>query len=911
MYPHFNNMGKQTYIYIIVCLISFSSYSQVTGKVVDKETLQPLPNVFVKEENGLQWTLTDKEGRFSLATTSFPTTVRYHLLGKIDVVITYTTAPKTQLILLSEDNLKIDEIVVLAKRKKQSTGSNLVLGKQAIQLVQAQSLADVMQLIPGKSISEANLHQRQILTLRSAIFSATSKFNEQQGLGNFNDTHLINNAFGVGYVIDGVPMNNNVNLSGNRGTRFGLFANLTDNNSVGIGLDLKNLSLDNIESIDIVQGISSARYGDHNTGLIKINRAHGYTPFRIHSTLRGGSYGVTFTKGYELPKDYGFINIGLDYLKSNRDPRTSLSQFDRVNINTSWSYKRENRFSNRLTLSYGQHLNADNSEITSTSERRKRVDNKRIRISNTNTIYTNNKWLDQLSSTFSIDYSDNNTFNSIFQNNGGEPILNGLTTGTYEAGYTPVAFRAIENIENKPFSFFSRLEATKEVQAANTKYIFHLGATFGVDKNFGRGNYSDTDVHLHNSPSSSGKAGFRNINFNNIVPADVKFSAYATTNIRSILFGKKWITELGLRYDNYNKQATLSPRLNSILHLNKRFKTRLGVGLFAKSPSLQTLFPGKVYYDFLLADFRTNQYSFALAHTFVREYKTPNIKPSKTVKIETGLDYTDRFWNASLTGYFNRQYDGFTSLRNFEIAQLPVMQYTFHPNRKPDYVQVGEENVLLDYSRPTNALTSTNFGIELLGHTRKIQSINTSFTINAAYRYTKAATNLPQYQKSTDQTSVPFIGLHTPIPRIYQTINSSVTATHHISSIGLVITVTAEQFIMAKNSVAGAVLYPFAYYDRDLNYFTIPESQRTDPKYIPIRRNASAGLSFQSDIPSMFTNYHLRVAKEFDNGLRCSFYAVNFLNHLPKVELVNSNSSLTIKELNRPISFGGSITYKF
>ncbi|WP_196885449.1 TonB-dependent receptor domain-containing protein [Aureivirga sp. CE67] len=896
---------------IFFFFIVINSFGQFRGKVLDNETKQPLRDVLVKDQGSLRWTVTNENGYFEFPVKVYPITFKFHLLGKVDVIKTYKSLPKENIIYLKEDNLKIDEVVVTAKRSKKSTGSNIVLEKQAIELVQAQSLADVMQLIPGKSISESNLHERQILTLRTAIFDEGQANNTDKGLGASNNPYLINNSFGVGYVIDGVPINNNVSLSGGRGSYLGIFNNATANNSVGMGLDLKNLSLENIESIDIVQGISSAKYGDHNTGLIKINKAHGHTPFRFSSTLRGGSIGASLSKGVSLGENTGFLNLGLDYLKSDSDPRNSISNFDRINFSSSWFKQEKGKYRNTLSFSYGQHLNADNSVANSISDRRKKVDNNRFRISNNHKRYYKNSFVNELEALVSLDYSINKTFNSVRKNNGGEPVLNSYTEGTYEATYTPVAFRAHENIENKPFSFFTKIEASKVFSLNETKFKISLGGTFGIDKNFGRGNFNEADQKLLGNSSSSGGSAFRNVNFNDIVPADKKISTYLTTNIKSTLFGKLWASELGLRYDNYNKIGTFSPRFNTTLKFNNQFKARFGFGLFAKSPALQTLFPGEVYYDYVLADYRTNQYSFALAHTFVREYENPDIKPSKTIKYETGFDYNHEYFHASVTGYFNKQYDGFTNQSTFEIAELPVYEYTFYEDRKPDYVQTGTTPTVLRYSKPTNALNSKNLGLELLIGTRKIKAINTRFSLSGSYRYTNTFSDLDGYVFSEESDSEAFIGVHKATPNTYETINSSITATHHISSIGLVITLTAEQFWMSNYRSSSYNVNPFAYYDRDLNYFEIPESERGNDKYIPIRRSASSAGGVNSNRSKIFANYHLKLAKEFDNGLRVSFYAVNFLNHLPKLEEVNSDGTISIRELNRPISFGGSITYKF
>ena len=148
---------------IIICLLlSIPLQAQIGGKLLDAESQQPLMNVLVRNLNTGRWTLSDRNGVFEISVKSFPVKLQYHLLGKVDQTHSYTKAQQQVRILLKDDILSIDEVQVVAKRKKQSTGSNLVLQKQAIELVQAQSVADVMQLIPGKPLSESDLHERQL-----------------------------------------------------------------------------------------------------------------------------------------------------------------------------------------------------------------------------------------------------------------------------------------------------------------------------------------------------------------------------------------------------------------------------------------------------------------------------------------------------------------------------------------------------------------------------------------------------------------------------------------------------------------------------------------------------------------------------------------------------------------------------
>ncbi len=897
-------------LFIIFLLVVTSSFSQVIGKVINANN-QPIEGVaiIIKEYN--KWSITDVNGNFNIAVKKFPITIEFSFLG-MKKVTKEIKASVDLTITLFEDNLRLNEVVVTAEKNKQSTGSSIVFGKQAINLTQSQSLADVMQLIPGNKITESNLHERQILNLRSAIFSDASRNNTSTGLFSSNNQFLINNSFGVGYVVDDIPISVNGDLTGSRTNDTGVFSNVTEFNSVGYGLDLRNLSLDNIESIEVVQGISSAKYGDHNTGLIKINKAVGFTPYRIRTNLRGGSYNLTLTKGYKLSDKLGFINVGLDFLHSNEDPRSNLSNYDRVTLNTTWQYRIKDRFKNRLNIFYNQNLSKLNAEPSSTSDREKKLEAKGITVSNTSDWYFFNNFLDDLQWRSSLSYQNNTTMSSQFINSGGKPIANSLVEGVFELGYTPVSYRAIEEVNNKPFSFFSQIDASKNIETTVATIKLNAGISIAIDDNFGKGSIINSDkAQSFAALSGTGGVGWRSVNYNDEIPSDIKLSAYTSSNIKTEIFNKPLTVDLGLRYDNYNNNSTLSPRFNSAINWSNILKSRLGFGYFTKAPSLQFLYPGTIYYDYLITDFRTNAYAFALGKTFIRKFENKDLKPSNTLKFEFGLDYSTPFLNISLTSYYNKQSDGFTTQRNFEIASIPEYEYTFYSDRSPDYISIGEQNVLLEYGKVTNALNSKNSGVELLLNTRKIPNLNTSFNLSAAYRYTKTRSDLDSYVKSSSITSDAWIGMHKPSESTYKGLNSSITLIHHVPDVGLVITLTAEQFWLADNVVFRESIFPVAYYDRDLQYHIIPENEREDEKYIPVRATANSTNGIVDNLKRFYSNYHIKLSKEFNNGLTFSFHAVNFLNYLPVEETIDSSGDITRTTFNTPISFGGTINYTF
>ena len=81
---------------------------------------------------------------------------------------------------------------------------------------------------------------------------------------NYNTSSL-----GTRFLIDGVPVNNDANLQttpaySNYGSSF-----------VNAGVDMRTITTEDVESVEIIRGIPSVEYGDLTSGLVNIKRRKG------------------------------------------------------------------------------------------------------------------------------------------------------------------------------------------------------------------------------------------------------------------------------------------------------------------------------------------------------------------------------------------------------------------------------------------------------------------------------------------------------------------------------------------------------------------------------------------------------------------------------------------------------------
>lgn len=92
-----------------------------------------------------------------------------------------------------------------------------------------------------------------------------------------------NNALGTAIVVDGTPISNDANMQVFSTARSGSSSSvqqvsMNDQTTSGRGVDLRQISPDNIESIEVIRGIPSVEYGNLTSGAVIINTKAGVTP---------------------------------------------------------------------------------------------------------------------------------------------------------------------------------------------------------------------------------------------------------------------------------------------------------------------------------------------------------------------------------------------------------------------------------------------------------------------------------------------------------------------------------------------------------------------------------------------------------------------------------------------------------
>lgn len=154
--------------------------------------------------------------------------------------------------------ISLDTIAVIAN-EQYTDGTASAIRREAIEHIQAHSLADVLQLLPGNTLQDNSLTVPRTLAVR-----------------DFGTAGFEANSFGTALFLDGMPLGNNAALP---------FSSSFSNRypSTYSGVDIRSLLPEQIESVEVIRGVPSVKYGDLTSGavLVRTRRARRICTVRL------------------------------------------------------------------------------------------------------------------------------------------------------------------------------------------------------------------------------------------------------------------------------------------------------------------------------------------------------------------------------------------------------------------------------------------------------------------------------------------------------------------------------------------------------------------------------------------------------------------------------------------------------
>jgi hypothetical protein len=837
--------------------------------------------------------------------------VKYLGMVTLDTVINVNADLNLDLYLAVAD-FRLDEVNVTAKSGKDGQGTSSKISRTAIDHLQANNLADVMALLPGGK------------TINPVLTNATQINIRNVTTTNANVNNL--NGFGTVIMMNGAPVANNANLQTLSPSVSGGSGVLGGGASPNAGFDARGISMDNVESVEVIRGVPGVEYGDVTSGVVIVNTKAGNQPLKINAKTNPNVYQVSATKGTDLGGNKGALNLGLDYAHNTTDPVASYAYYERFTANAMYS----NLFLNNrlksntsLDLIYGKDTRKANPDDilskTSTSGRDLGF------IFNTNgNLAFNNLWLRNINYVGRVGYTTKNSFyeteytsatapysmtytdgavlsnkpnTDLFDVNGKKITnISAADQGLYALSL-PSTYVGRYDINGKELNTYFKAIATffNKIGGTNNKWL--LGADFKSDKNYGDGKRFSNELPPRISNSNL-NASFRQRVYKDI-PGVNQLGLFAEEHFNTHLGTHSLEITAGARYDRFSgNRDALSPRLNASFEvIPGTFKIRGAYGKLAKAPSMLYLHPEDAYYEYI----NINETASAIPvdeqvyMTTTRIFNTenPDLKIAKNQKSELGFDLSIKQYTLRVTAFRERMENGY-ALGNTINTFRPVTynQYVRSVAGGPAVYQISgvSNTVLAKYFTPTNNQVSNNKGVEVELDLGRFPSIASSFSVNGAWTqsesYNNGYTFFDDYT-ALDPSKRTHIGLYEQgmQKRNDQEFVTSLRSTHNIPRIGFVVTLTTQVIWNQSNwNKFGNDSIPVSYIDK--NSGTIQDfdsARKNEPEFKSLIRTVNTRDYIKESYPPLLA-FNLNLTKEIADYMRVSFFANNMFRSYPIAE---------------------------
>ena len=746
------------------------------------------------------------------------------------------------------------EVIGTTELLPTDVSSKTVISAGEIEHYQASSIKDVLDLVPGvQKTDNPGLGKTSQIAVRGDEGDQLS-------------------AFGTLIVVDGTPVSNNANLQFERltGSKFGT-------STMGAGIDLRTIPDDNIESIEVITGLPSVRYGDVTAGIINVQTKIGPSPHRLkiknNPDTREGNVGGGFLIG-ESGLSYNF-NVA----QSERDIRKTGDEYLRV---TGQGVYSSNLFDNQL------NLNTKFNFQTIFDEEEPKGDQLKTRNYNRGFTLGFSSW-GKYKPTDGVSTLEYNSFVTMRRENTMKSRLIQSDLRILPNGDTISIYLGKVETKGVEWTIGGRLEWNRVFYTGNIIHKFLIGTDPQYNVNTGQGLIVDSVLNYYGSESVR-----RSYSFDDI-PGQLLVNLYAEDKMTGhFIFDFNLM--LGLRYEMYrpekfnlsglwgdgnivqSHQGTFfNPRANLMLYFTDYNQLRISAGTTSKSPSMNLIYPPETIYTWRNPiDSTINYFHYNRTASDLKGYRESQYE----------ISYDHKFFNSlgsSISVYYKKR----------------VNEPKTYSNPVFSVVNDGERNIAYyidSYSLSGNSGWTDSKGIELTLKTKRIKPLNMEFQVVGAYNYLKLSTGnlsyksdplssegqFPNYQVPGTDT---LIGMFYPAgERWSDRFQLNYYIKYTCSPLGLWVTLRAEQLVWEKT--------------RNLNQAPRDLSLLTEARLIAYYFEREIKLK-----PNKWL-FNLNVSKSLFKGAEVSFYVNNFLDD-PALRKYFVSVGSQIEEIRNPsLSYG-------
>ncbi|WP_121966287.1 TonB-dependent siderophore receptor [Myroides sp. N17-2] len=827
-----------------------------------------------------QLKISDEKGIvvFDLKADSYTVEVFHIGYGNSKTVVNLLQNQTLPIYLSANTNI-LEEMIITATESKGLTSTS-VISRQAMEHLQPSSFADLMELLPGGQAKDPKL-----TTANPALIRENNP-GEKYATG----------ALGVQFMVDNNIINTNADMQ----------VSAKGFKTSHIGVDMRSLSTNDIESVEVIRGIPTAAYGDLSSGLIKINRKIGYTPLQARFKVDGFSKLYYVGKGIDTKTGWK-LNASVDFLDAKNDPTDILQNYKRI----SSSLRSEKTF---VVGGYDLQWKA-NFDYSGTIDNDKfdpdtgydRTDS-----------YKNSRQNFALGNNLKLDFSKDGLFKNItlntyvsqgiediketifIQQNGRVAIPVGNETGENEGVFLPSSYVATSKTEGRPLNINTKLQSDLGFSTGGIKHNGEIGIDFRYAKNNGRGELFDPLL-----PPTTGT--MRRPRPFNEVPASQILAAYVGDRMEYELGNHHLQLYAGLRMSkllgvgkafSISDRVFTEPRINFQWGLpnlkigNEYLKTDItvGYGELYKQPTLAVLYPQDRYFDMVQVSYLDPKTDNAYAQFYTHRMSLENhsLIGAKNTKKEIRLDLEYSKHKFYITYFDEKMTTGFrdmTQFMGFEYKRYESKDIVWNDELgKPDLENSRWSNRqdMMQYSHTENGSSTLKEGIEFGYSSPRFEVINTRITLNGAWfktTYSNSADIIWRPGTTVNGQQFLYAGIYADDSgnRRSSLVYNLVVDTY-LPSLDMNISASLQGDIFRRDLNLNRVAAPYAYMGLDNVVHPFTDESANDPILQHLVRPVSKTDGMEDRRPFTF-NANFKISKRIYKSVKASMFVNRLFSH--------------------------------
>ena len=877
-------------VFFALLLMSQTADSQVTamGFVLDAETLEPVIGASISDErSGKVITVTNSEGQFQIPKND-DILFKISSLGYKPLV---TPRRADGRYLLQAEISRLGEVVVTAQESRGLTSSS-VIEKHAMEHLQPSSFADLLELLPGGRSKDPMLNTPNNIHIR------------ELSTGNQN---YATSSLGTSFVVDGAPISTNGNMQYLAGA-WDVAATERDNTNAGV--DMRTISTDDIESVEVVRGIPSVEYGDLTSGLVKIERKKGGHDLNLRLKADMGSKLMYVAKGLEWTDRRLSLNLSADYLDAKADPRNRLENYKRATLSARlgkmWQHETG-------TLDLMAHLDYTGSfdndkqdpDLHHNQEDSYKSSYNRVALMSQMVWQTKRQtWLKSVGMTLSAAYEHDLLERTRFVQ------LSRMTVaplskeeGENDAYILPFKYVGHHEVDGKPLNIFAKMNVRLHVPSNQIANTLLVGIDWNMDKNMGRGQVFSPYTPVYTSISSRQRRL-------SDVPANHRLSAYAEESLKwPLSFGTIELTAgiRGTRMMNlpasYAMHGTTywDPRANigytlpkmTLLGMPTFIRFAGGVGQHTKTPTMEQLFPDMLYIDFVQLNYYHDNPDYRRINlmTYVRNPRNTALEPARNMKWEVSADVNIGGNRLSVTLFREKMSSGFRTqsyydtyrYKQYDASTINAATLSGQPDLST--LACKEVSELAGYANYTNGSMTKKEGVEYTLETIRFPVILTRLTINGAYfrtTYNNSIVDTYRPSQVIDNRQIQYVGLYANDDgSVRESLNTNFTLDTDVPQLRLGFSVSAQCLWFTTSQRKEVSNYPVQYIAPDGSIHDWQPENGSDTYLRWLVRDYTPSL-FERDRVPFSMNLNFKVTKKLLNDrLNVAMFCNRLWNYAP------------------------------